>query len=219
MRLEARNFQSTSWLSRRHSGLHQSNASKGCLVSFISLHYDHTRIEKATQYPNRLNLAVPGLVRLEWIPDQIPPYVPIDHHINDFLFYHMHHTMTGHGLESLLLRFNASTNPVSCVLYDSFLPWVPMLTLEIWADQHSNSKCVVDVWKTGSRMKKGEDGVVGMKEIEGCVKSAMEGGEEFAESRKNSLRWKEAATRAMMPGGSSDANLSRFTRDLAAIAA
>ncbi|GLJ07449.1 hypothetical protein SUGI_0067400 [Cryptomeria japonica] len=444
-------------------------ASKGLLVSFVSLHYDHTRIEKAREYLNRLNLAVPGLVQLEWIPDEIPPEVPIDHHINDFLFYHMHRTMTGHGLESLLLRFNASANPVSCVVYDSFLPWVPkiaaklsvphaffwtqsasvfslyhhfktvekwdgernlpenldfpclgefkiadlpssfhhatgvpdffrdldsvtdaswvlvnsfdelecrvleylsrlvrgpiltvgpsipsafldggnpedtrvgagadpweepecvskwldskpplsvvyvsfgsitsispnqiceiaeglersqhsflwvirppqghhdlnallpqgflgkiegrglvvewcvqlevlshpsvgvfmshcgwnstlhalssgipMLTLEIWTDQPSNAKCVADVWKTGRRMKKGEDGVVGMQEIERCVRSAMEGGEEFAELRKNSLKWKEAAARSMMPGGSSDANLSRFTRELAAIAA
>ncbi|XP_057848496.2 mogroside IE synthase isoform X1 [Cryptomeria japonica] len=444
-------------------------ASKGLLVSFVSLHYDHTRIEKAREYLNRLSLAVPGLVRLEWIPDEIPPEVPIDRHINDFLFYHMHHTMTGHGLESLLLRFNASANPVSCVVYDSFLPWVPkiaaklsvphaffwtqsasvfslyhhfktvekwhgegnfpesfnvpclgefnirdlpskfhrvggaldffgdldyvtdaswvlinsfdelehrvldylsrlvrapiltvgpsipsafleggnpedkqvgegsepwevpefiskwldskpplsviyvsfgsitsispnqireiaeglersqqsflwvirppkghqdlnpllppgfleriqerglmvewcvqlevlshpsmgvfmshcgwnstldalssgvpMLTLEIWTDQPPNAKCVADVWKIGRRMKKGEDGVVGMQEIERCVRSGMEGGEEFAELRKNSLRWKEAAARAMRPGGSSDANLSRFTRELAAIAA
>ncbi|GLJ07446.1 hypothetical protein SUGI_0067360 [Cryptomeria japonica] len=105
-------------------------ASKGCLVSFVSLHYDHTRIERATQYLNRLNLAVPGLVRLEWIPDEIPPDVPIDHHINDVLFYHMDHTMTGHGLESLLLSFKASANPVSCVVYDSFLPWVPKIALK-----------------------------------------------------------------------------------------
>ncbi|GLJ07452.1 hypothetical protein SUGI_0067430 [Cryptomeria japonica] len=443
-------------------------ASKGFLVSFVSLHYDHTRIEKAREYLHRISRNGPGLVQLEWIPDEIPPDVPIDHHIDNFLFYHMHHTMTGHGLESLLLRFNASTSPVSCVVYDSFLSWVPkialklgiphaffwtqsasvfsiyhhfktvekwdgernlpvnfdfpclgefniadlpspfhhargvpdffgdldsvtnascvlvnsfnklecrvleflsrllrmpiltvgpsipsafleggnpedkrvgagadpwedpeyiskwldkkpplsvvyvsfgsitsispnqicelaeglersqhnflwvirppkghqdlnpllpagfverienrglvvewcvqlevlshpsvgvfmshcgwnstldalssgvpMLTLEIWADQPSNAKCVADVWKTGRRMRKGEDGVVGMKEIERCLRAAMEGGEEFAELRKNSLRWKEAAAQAMMPGGSSDANLSRFARELAAIA-
>ncbi|GLJ07447.1 hypothetical protein SUGI_0067370 [Cryptomeria japonica] len=74
---------------------------------------------------------------------------------------------------------------------------------------------MADVWKRGRRMVKGGNGVVGMQEIERCVRSAMEGGEKFAEVRKNSLRWKEAARRAMMPGGSSDANLSRFARELA----
>ncbi|GLJ33459.1 hypothetical protein SUGI_0673120 [Cryptomeria japonica] len=44
-------------------------ASKGRLISFImSLPYDHTRIEKAIEYLNHLNLVVLGLFQLEWIP-------------------------------------------------------------------------------------------------------------------------------------------------------
>ncbi|GLJ04833.1 hypothetical protein SUGI_0004510 [Cryptomeria japonica] len=446
-------------------------ASKGFLVSFVSLHFDHSRMVKAREYLQRLSHGGPGLVQLEWIPDEIPPQVPRDHHIHPFLFHHMHNTMTGHGLESLLLRFNASPNPVSCVVYDSFLPWVPkiatklsiphaffwtqsitvfslyyhfknvekwdgerklpetcnvpclgefkigdlpgpfhreqdlkvrkvldffvdlesvtdaswvlvnsfeeletealeymkrlvrapvitvgpsipsafldrrnpedtrfgagadpwagsegtirwlnskpplsvlyvsfgsitsvspvqirelaaglersqhsflwvirppqghhdlsalmppgflerieergllvewcvqlevlshpsvgafmshcgwnstldalcsgvpMLTLEVWTDQLTNAKCVEELWKTGRRMRKGEDGVVPMQEIERCVRSAMEEGVEFAEARKNSLKWKETAKGAMMPSGSSDVSLSRFTQELLA---
>ncbi|GLJ04835.1 hypothetical protein SUGI_0004530 [Cryptomeria japonica] len=39
--------------------------------------------------------------------------------------------MIGHGLESLLLCFNASPNPISCVIYDSFLPWVPKIVAKL----------------------------------------------------------------------------------------
>ncbi|GLJ04810.1 hypothetical protein SUGI_0004010 [Cryptomeria japonica] len=71
--------------------------------------------------------------------------------------------------------------------------------------------------QTGCRMKKGEDGVVPMQEIERCVRLTMEDGGEFAEVRKNSLKWKESAKRDMMPDGFSDASLSHFTQELVAM--
>ncbi|GLJ04836.1 hypothetical protein SUGI_0004540 [Cryptomeria japonica] len=95
---------------------------------------------------------------------------------------------------------------------DALYSGVPMLTAEVWMDQLTNAKCVADIWKTGCRMKKGEDGVVPMQEIERCVRSAMEDGREFAEVRKNSLKWKD-----MMPDGVFDASLSHLTQELVAM--
>uniref|UniRef100_A0A0D6R124 UDP-glycosyltransferases domain-containing protein n=1 Tax=Araucaria cunninghamii TaxID=56994 RepID=A0A0D6R124_ARACU len=92
---------------------------------------------------------------------------------------------------------------------------IPMLAFGIWADQPTNAKFVADVWKTGMRMRKGEDGIVGRDEIERCVRLAMEG-QEFAEARKKSGKWKEVARRAMIEGGSSDANLDQFAREISA---
>lgn len=101
---------------------------------------------------------------------------------------------------------------------DALCSRVPMLTSEVWTDQLTNAKCVADVWKAGWTMKKGEDGVVSMGEIERCVRLAMEEGGEFAEMRKKSVKRKEIAKRSMMPGGSSDASICRFARELANIA-
>ncbi|GLJ04834.1 hypothetical protein SUGI_0004520 [Cryptomeria japonica] len=66
-------------------------ASKGFLVSFVSLHFDHRRMVKAREYLQSLGHGGPGLVQLEWILKEIPPQVPLDHHIQLFLCWHYWH--------------------------------------------------------------------------------------------------------------------------------
>ena len=44
-----------------------------------------------------------------------------------------------------------------------------------WTDQIPNSKFVQDVWKMGVRSKVGENGILGRKEIEVCIREVMEG--------------------------------------------
>ena len=57
---------------------------------------------------------------------------------------------------------------------DSLSLGVPVLTLDIWTDQPTNAKCLADVWKTGLRMRKGEDGIVMGDEIQRCLRIAFE---------------------------------------------
>eukprot|EP01018_Ginkgo_biloba_P021253 Gb_33844 [translate_table: standard] len=95
---------------------------------------------------------------------------------------------------------------------------VPMLTFGMWTDQNTNAKCLSDVWKMGLRMRKGEDGIVGREEVERCIRLAVNS-KEIAELKKNGLKWKELAKRAMMEGGSSDTNLNSFVQQIVAKAA
>eukprot|EP01018_Ginkgo_biloba_P021245 Gb_33856 [translate_table: standard] len=90
---------------------------------------------------------------------------------------------------------------------------IPMLTFGVWTDQTTNSKFVADVWKTGLRMRRREDGIVGREEIERCVRLAIQS-EEFAEIRKNCLKWKEIAQKTMMEGGCSDTNVNGFVQEI-----
>lgn len=94
---------------------------------------------------------------------------------------------------------------------------VPVLTLGVWTDQTTNSKFLSDVWRTGVRMKKREDGTVGREEIERCMRMAVDQRSEAVEEmRKNAMKWKELAKTAMSEGGSSDRNLNEFVEGVVA---
>lgn len=86
---------------------------------------------------------------------------------------------------------------------------VPMVAMPQWTDQTTNAKFIVDVWRTGARVKVDEKGVATREEIEACVKEVMEG-EKGEELRRNALKWKEFAREAVCEGGSSDKNIDEF---------
>ncbi|RZC64205.1 hypothetical protein C5167_025958 [Papaver somniferum] len=86
---------------------------------------------------------------------------------------------------------------------------VPMIAFPQWSDQPSNAKCIEDIWKVGIRVKVDEDGILRKKELELCIKEAMEG-EKGKEMKKNAKNWKELAVQAVSEGGSSDKNVDEF---------
>jgi pathogen-inducible salicylic acid glucosyltransferase len=94
---------------------------------------------------------------------------------------------------------------------------VPVPNLGVWTDQPTNSKFLADVWKTGVRMRKREDGTVGREEIERCMRMAVDKTSQAGEElRKNALKWKELAKTAMSEGGSSDINLNESVKGVVA---
>ncbi|KAH9291145.1 hypothetical protein KI387_043663 [Taxus chinensis] len=94
---------------------------------------------------------------------------------------------------------------------------IPMLTLGIWTDQPTNSKFVADVWKTGLKLRAGEDGVVGREEIERCMRLAVDGiGEQGKKLRNNALKWRNLCRSAASEGGSSDINMNQLVDDIVA---
>ncbi|KAK9062509.1 hypothetical protein SSX86_019696 [Deinandra increscens subsp. villosa] len=85
---------------------------------------------------------------------------------------------------------------------------VPTVAFAQWTDQTTIAKMIVDVWKTGVKVKRREgDGVVEGNEIKRCVKIVMEDGE----IRRNAEKWRELARKALNShGGSSSVNLKAF---------
>ncbi|GJM85346.1 hypothetical protein PR202_ga01787 [Eleusine coracana subsp. coracana] len=86
---------------------------------------------------------------------------------------------------------------------------VPMLSWPFFAEQQTNSlyKCV----EWGVAMEVGDD--VRREVVESRIREAMEG-EKGREMRKRAAEWKEAAGRAMKPGGSSLDNLDKLINDV-----
>lgn len=95
---------------------------------------------------------------------------------------------------------------------------VPMIGWPLWAEQFHNCRFCKEIWKIGmdfeSRVED-ENAMVSREEVEKVVRAMMEG-PQGKELRNNAARLKEAATKAVMPGGSSYRNLDKFTRDMTA---
>ncbi|QHO47414.1 UDP-glycosyltransferase [Arachis hypogaea] len=91
---------------------------------------------------------------------------------------------------------------------------IPIVALPNWLDQPTNAKLVEDVFKTGVRMRLGEeDGVASAEEVERSITEVMEG--PMAEEIKmRAVGLKEAARKAMVDGGSSDRNINRFVTEI-----
>ncbi|GLT97718.1 hypothetical protein SLE2022_152670 [Rubroshorea leprosula] len=89
---------------------------------------------------------------------------------------------------------------------ESLVSGVPVVTFPQWSEQGTNSKLVRDVWKTGVRVTKNEEGMVESLEIKRCLELIM-GSEEM---RLNTTKWKDLAREAALEGGSSDLNLKAF---------
>ncbi|KAL8541499.1 hypothetical protein ACS0TY_002677 [Phlomoides rotata] len=94
---------------------------------------------------------------------------------------------------------------------------VPVVAFPQWGDQVTNAKFLVDVYKVGIRMGRGEaEGkVVTRDEVAACLKEAT-AGPKAEEIRENALRWKKTAEEAVSVGGSSYKNMQDFVNEIVA---
>ncbi|KAD6795309.1 hypothetical protein E3N88_06205 [Mikania micrantha] len=92
---------------------------------------------------------------------------------------------------------------------------VPVVAFPQWGDQVTDAKYLVDEWKVGIRMCRGEaeHRVIGRTEVEACIREAT-GGVNQAEMKMNAMKWKKAAEAAVAEGGSSDRNIQNFVDEI-----
>ncbi|KAF7845121.1 UDP-glycosyltransferase 74G1-like [Senna tora] len=90
---------------------------------------------------------------------------------------------------------------------------VPMVGFPQWADQNTNAKLIMDVWKVGITAKVDEKDCFTRQEVKECVKEIMES-ERGKEMKKNVMYWKNMARNAIDEGGSSDKNIDEFVAGL-----
>lgn len=94
---------------------------------------------------------------------------------------------------------------------------IPMLTFPIFLDQPSNSKQIVEDWKTGLRVKNQADAdkeLLPRGKIQELVQRFMDlQSREGKEIRKRATEFKEICLRAIT-GGSSDRNLNAFIQHI-----
>ncbi|KAL1544837.1 hypothetical protein AAHA92_21640 [Salvia divinorum] len=88
---------------------------------------------------------------------------------------------------------------------------VPMVVMPQWTDQPMNAKMIVDVWRTGVRVRADGNGIVTRDEVVACLDEVMERGDEL---RRHVLKWKDFAIEAVSEGGSSDQNVTQLAADL-----
>ncbi|KAL2537474.1 UDP-glycosyltransferase 84A1 [Forsythia ovata] len=95
---------------------------------------------------------------------------------------------------------------------------VPVVAFPQWGDQVTDAKYLVDVFKVGIRMCRGEaeDRIIPREEVEKCLREATSG-PTAAEIKENALKWKKAAEAAVEAGGSSDKNLQDFVDEIVRI--
>ncbi|MBA0791253.1 hypothetical protein Gohar_015845 [Gossypium harknessii] len=92
---------------------------------------------------------------------------------------------------------------------------VPMLALPQWTDQCTNAKYIEAVWRIGIRARPDEKGIVRKETIIRCIMELlMEVGKKGEEIKKNSIKWKYLAKKAVDEGGKSDKNVDEFIAKL-----
>lgn len=97
---------------------------------------------------------------------------------------------------------------------ESLASGVSVVAFPQWTDQGTNSKLIVDVWKTGVRVRANEEGIVEGGELNRCIEMAMGGGERGDEMRRNAKKWRDLAVEAVKDGGSSNRNLMDFVEEV-----
>ncbi|GAA0171420.1 transferase [Lithospermum erythrorhizon] len=92
---------------------------------------------------------------------------------------------------------------------------VPLLLFPQWGDQVTNAKYLVDVFKVGVLVCRGEaeHTIITRDEIEKCLFEATKG-LKASEMRDNALKWKNMAEEAVAEGGSSGRNILAFIDEL-----
>ncbi|GAY35067.1 hypothetical protein CUMW_278000 [Citrus unshiu] len=90
---------------------------------------------------------------------------------------------------------------------------VPMVAMPQWADQSTNSKYIMDVWKMGLKAPADEKGIVRREAIAHCISEILEG-ERGKEIKQNAGKWRNFAEEAVAKGGSSDKNIDEFVANL-----
>ncbi|PIN07991.1 UDP-glucuronosyl and UDP-glucosyl transferase [Handroanthus impetiginosus] len=95
---------------------------------------------------------------------------------------------------------------------------IPVVAFPQFGDQVTDAKFLVDVFKVGIRMGRGEpEGRIVLRdEVERCLRAAT-GGAEAQEMRKNAMKWKKAAEDAVVEGGSSYRNMQDFVDEVVGI--
>ncbi|MCD7455507.1 hypothetical protein HAX54_028491 [Datura stramonium] len=88
---------------------------------------------------------------------------------------------------------------------------VPVLAFPQWGDQVTDAKYLVDVFKVGFRLSRGEaeNRIIPRDEVEKHVREATNG-PKAAEIKENALKWKKKAEEAVAEGGSSERNMQAF---------
>ncbi|KAK4477003.1 hypothetical protein RD792_016205 [Penstemon davidsonii] len=95
---------------------------------------------------------------------------------------------------------------------------VPVLAFPQWGDQVTDAKFLVDVFKIGIRMCRGEaEGrIVSREEVERCLRAAVSG-PQATELKANAMNWKKVADEAVAEGGSSSRNMQDFVDEIVRI--
>ncbi|EOA18911.1 hypothetical protein CARUB_v10007541mg [Capsella rubella] len=95
---------------------------------------------------------------------------------------------------------------------------VPVICFPQWGDQVTNAVYLIDVFKTGVRLSRGEaeKRIVLKEEVTERLLEATVG-EKAVELRENAKRWKEAAESAVAYGGSSERNFQEFVDNLVVV--
>ncbi|WCJ31906.1 UDP-Glycosyltransferase superfamily protein [Euphorbia peplus] len=94
---------------------------------------------------------------------------------------------------------------------------VPLLTLPLFFDQFSNSKQILDKWRTGSKVRRqmGEGNLITRKEIGQLVQMFMDlGSSEMKELRQRATAIRHICRQAIAPGSSSVTNTDAFIRNI-----
>ncbi|KAG8366816.1 hypothetical protein BUALT_Bualt16G0007100 [Buddleja alternifolia] len=95
---------------------------------------------------------------------------------------------------------------------------VPVVVFPQLGDQVTNAKFLVDVFRVGIRMCRGEDEgrVVPRDEVERCLRGATSS-LEAARMKENAVKWKKAAEATVAEGGSSYKNMQSFVDEIVRI--
>ncbi|KAH0733933.1 hypothetical protein KY285_009640 [Solanum tuberosum] len=93
---------------------------------------------------------------------------------------------------------------------------VPIVAFPQWGDQVTNAKYLVDVFKMGTRLRRGENGstIITREEIENCLREATSDDPKATEMKENARKWKKKAEEAVAERGSSDKNMQAFVDEL-----
>lgn len=92
---------------------------------------------------------------------------------------------------------------------------VPVLTFPQWGDQVTNAKFLVDVFRVGVRLSRGEEEkrLVMRDEIEKGLVEIMVG-KKAEKFKKSAFNWKKLAQEAVAEGGSSGRNIQEFVDEI-----
>uniref|UniRef100_A0A7C8YKQ1 Glycosyltransferase n=1 Tax=Opuntia streptacantha TaxID=393608 RepID=A0A7C8YKQ1_OPUST len=92
---------------------------------------------------------------------------------------------------------------------------VPVVAFPMWGDQVTDAKFLCDVFGVGVQLSRGEQEkrTIPRDEVEKCLREATTG-PKAAQMKKNALKWKAAAERAIADGGSSDQNIQDFVDEV-----
>ncbi|XP_021624986.2 gallate 1-beta-glucosyltransferase 84A24-like [Manihot esculenta] len=92
---------------------------------------------------------------------------------------------------------------------------VPVVAFPQWGDQVTDAKYLVDVFKVGVRMSRGEaeNKLITRDKVQKCLLEATVG-PKAAELKQNALKWKAAAVAAVAEGSSSNRNIEAFVEEV-----